>query len=116
LIDWGLAQLASRGATRALVLMGDLPRVTQDDVQALCVALATHQVVAAADRHGRSTNALGLHLPFPAATAFGDPESYARHLATVRQHGWCVSEIANPRLAYDMDHPDDIIGTSSFGT
>jgi len=115
LIDWGLAQLTSHGVTRALVLMADLPRVTPDDVGALCAALVTHEIVAAADQHGRSTNALGVRLPCPMLTAFGDPDSYARHLASARLYGWRVSEIVNPRLAHDVDRPDDVAGAAAFG-
>lgn len=108
LLDWGLDTLAARGATRALILMADLPQLTGADVHALALALQTHDCVAAPDRHGHSTNALGLRVLPPAATAFGHPESYAQHLALARARGWSTHEFRGLRVAHDVDTPEDL--------
>jgi 2-phospho-L-lactate guanylyltransferase len=109
LIDWGLRTLQERGATRVVVLMADLPQLRHDDVSELCQALARHALVATPDRRGRSTNALGVHLPFPAPTAFGHPDSYAQHLACARALAWPWCELRNTRLAHDVDLAEDLL-------
>jgi 2-phospho-L-lactate guanylyltransferase len=108
LIDWGLAALYERGVRRVIVVMADLPQLRSADLSELCHSLTQHALVVTPDRRGRSTNALGLHLPFPAPTAFGDPDSYARHLATARalSLSWC--ELHNPRVAHDVDLGEDL--------
>lgn len=108
LLDWGLAQLHARGAGRVLVLMADLPGLQPTDVRALCVLLDRFDAVAAPDGRGRSTNALGLRLPYDAATAFGDPDSFTEHLRRSRALGLSVCEHASPGLAHDVDVAADL--------
>jgi len=108
LLDWGLAQLRARGALRALVLMGDLPGLEPSDVRSLCALLDRYHVVAVPDGRGRSTNALGVRLPYQAATAFGDPDSYTEHLRRSRALGLAVCEHASPGLAHDVDLVADL--------
>lgn len=108
LLDWGLGELRGRGASRALVLMADLPGVRPADVRDLCGLLDRYDAVAARDDRGRSTNALGVHLPYAAATAFGDPDSYAEHLRRTRALGLSLCEHASPGLAHDVDLFSDL--------
>lgn len=108
LIDWGLAALAQRGVTRAIVLMGDLPLIEPHDLRALCEALDAHDMVATPDQRATSTNALGVHLPFASRTAFGLPDSYAQHVMLARAAGLALCELTNARLAHDVDHPEDL--------
>ncbi|MET0387271.1 MAG: 2-phospho-L-lactate guanylyltransferase [Polyangiales bacterium] len=110
LIDHGLRQLAVRGVTRAVVLMADLPHLTSADVRELCVALATSELVISPDRHGRSTNALGVQLPLPVATAFGAADSFDQHVALAHTRQWRLHALHNPRIAHDVDVPADLAG------
>ena len=108
LIDWGLGQLHAQAHTRAVVLMADLPTMEFTDVLALCTLLDHYDVVAAPDRRGRSTNALALHLPHPAKTAFGHPDSYTAHRAQAQALGLTLFELRSPRLAHDLDVAADL--------
>lgn len=111
LIDWGLRELAAQGVRRALVLMADLPLIEPEDVAQLSAALDGVELAASSDRRGHSTNALALHLPFAARTAFGDPRSYALHLRRARELGLRTAELPNARIAHDVDIPEDLPGT-----
>lgn len=108
LLDWGLAQVHAHGATRALVLMADLPALESSDVSELCALLDRYEVVAAPDRRERSTNALALRLPYALATAFGHPDSYDAHRVQAQQQGLSLYELRNPRLAHDVDIAADL--------
>jgi 2-phospho-L-lactate guanylyltransferase len=103
LLDAALHELPRLGATRAIVLMGDLPQIEAGDVSELAAALDDVDVAISPDRHGRSTNALAVHLPFPLATAFGDPSSYGLHVRSAREHGLRVLTLVNARLGHDVD-------------
>src|SRR5262249_20191086 len=102
-VDAALADVAARGATRAIVLMADLPRITSDDGRGVLEALGRAPVVVVPDRHRRHTNALGLEPPTRIATAFGTGDSFARHRAAP---GAIVLE--NERLGLDIDVEEDL--------
>jgi 2-phospho-L-lactate guanylyltransferase len=103
-VDAALADVAARGATRALVLMADLPRVTAADVRAVLAGLDRAPVVVVPDRHRRHTNALALAPPTRIATAFGTGASFAAHRAAA---GAIVLD--NERIAWDVDEPGDLV-------
>lgn len=93
----------------ALVIHGDLPLLTSDDVNALLGAADTAGVAIAPDRHGEGTNALAALAPFP--FAFGEG-SFQRHrdaappnAAIVRRQG----------LAFDIDTPEDFDAAVAAG-
>ncbi|HET8939480.1 MAG TPA: 2-phospho-L-lactate guanylyltransferase [Polyangiales bacterium] len=109
LMDWAIAEVAQRGATRALILMADLPALEIRDLNALCAALDEHDCVLVPDRRGLSTNALGLRLPFVGQTAFGEPDSFARHSAHMAKLALRVRVLLNGRIAHDVDIPDDLL-------
>lgn len=106
-VDAGLADLAARGATTALVLMADLPALGADDVRALAAAAAAAPVVLVRADDGAHTNALALSPPGCLATAFGRADSFAAHVAAARAAGFAVAVVDNPRVAFDVDGPDD---------
>ena len=113
LIDWAIAEVSQRGATRALVLMADLPALETRDLSALCTALDEDDCVLVPDRRGQSTNALGLRLPFVGRTAFGEPDSFARHNAHMAALALRVRVLVNGRIAHDVDIPDDLLNTAT---
>lgn len=115
LMDWALQQATQRGAARALILMADLPKLEPRDLEAVCAALDQHDCVLVPDRRGRSTNALGLRLPFAGSTAFGHAESFAQHQVEARRLGLRLSVLENERIGHDLDLPEDLLGTDEPG-
>lgn len=111
LMDWAIGEVSQRGATRALILMADLPALETRDLSELCAALDEHDGVLVPDRRGQSTNALGLRLPFAGQTAFGEPDSFARHRAHMAALELRARVLVNGRIAHDVDIPDDLLTT-----
>jgi 2-phospho-L-lactate guanylyltransferase len=106
IIDRGLAQLAARGARAALVVMADLPMFVPGDVEQMCRALVTADLVLAPDRELMGTNALAVRLPAPIATRFGNRDSFPRHLTASGELRLAV--VHSPGLAFDLDQPADL--------
>jgi 2-phospho-L-lactate guanylyltransferase len=106
-VDASLAELERHGATAALVVMGDLPTLTVDDVGRLVRGLQVADVVVAPDGRGHHTNALGLRVPAPFRTHFGDAESLARHRETATAASLTVNVVETPGLAFDVDTEAD---------
>jgi 2-phospho-L-lactate guanylyltransferase len=106
-VDLGLALLARAGASHALVLMADLPRLTPAAVARLVARLDRHDAAVAPDHALRGTSALLVPAGAP-RTAFGRPDSFARHLARLSRAGLSVAAHRDPRLAFDLDTPADL--------
>jgi 2-phospho-L-lactate guanylyltransferase len=106
-VDRALADIATRGAASALVLMADLPRIEPDDVAALLAALDDHDVALVRDHIGHHTNALALAPPTAMATCFGRPDSFVAHEQAARAAGLRVTTLERPRIAFDVDLPVD---------
>jgi 2-phospho-L-lactate guanylyltransferase len=107
----GVDFAARRGAVAALILFGDLPLLSGDDVRNLLRRDAP--VVLAPDRHGTGTNALMLRLGTGPddgrnfAFQFG-PGSYARHVDEAHRLGLDVATSLAAGTALDLDTPDDL--------
>ena len=98
------------GADRLLVVPGDLPAVTADDLAAVLAAGDTAgepSVVLAPDRHGRGTNALLLSPPEVVDPAFGG-DSRAAHAWLASAAGAAFLEVPGA-LGLDIDTPDDLL-------
>lgn len=106
IIDRGLAQLAARGARAAIVVMADLPMFVPSDVEQLCRALVSADLVLAPDRELLGTNALGVRLPSPIATRFGNRDSFPRHVTASGELR--LSVVHSSGLAFDLDQPADL--------
>ena len=109
------AAATAAGATRVVILAGDLPRLQPADV-ALLAAIPGAAMAIAPDRHQTGTNALSL--PLPAARdftfAFGTG-SFALHDAeSVRLRLDC-EVIHRPGLARDIDEPADLRDAHALG-
>jgi len=103
--DWAIG----RGATRLLVLFGDLPLLTAIDVRALAGERAP--VVLAADRHGRGTNAMAIGIDEAEVCAFRfgfGPDSLAYHRAEAERLGLAVTSFNALGTAHDLDTPADL--------
>jgi 2-phospho-L-lactate/phosphoenolpyruvate guanylyltransferase len=106
-VDRALAEVASRGANAAIVLMADLPRIEPRDVRALLAALDNHDIALARDHVGHHTNALALAPPTAMATCFGRDDSFAAHCAAARAASLRHVVVESERVAFDVDLPAD---------
>ena len=107
-LDAALAHAHARGATRAVIAMGDLPLIEPRDVAELVAALAHAAVVVAPDRMRRGVGAVGCTLPAPLPMQLGHRDSFDRTLAAARAHGARVALVHNPRIAHDLDTGADL--------
>jgi 2-phospho-L-lactate guanylyltransferase len=108
IVDAGLAWLATREATHALVVMGDLPQLRTRDVRELLAQLRGQDMVLAADGQRRGTSALGLRLALGLRTSFGHSDSMQRHLREAERLRANRRVLHNPRVALDLDTPADL--------
>lgn len=98
----------SGGATRVLIIHGDLPGISPQDVELLAAA-APGSLAIAPDRHGIGTNALSLPLPEANGFTFAfGTDSCARHCAEAQRLGLTVETIHSQGLAQDIDEPADL--------
>jgi 2-phospho-L-lactate guanylyltransferase len=91
-----------------VILHGDLPNLTTDDVAALLDALPADKGVSiATDRAGTGTNALALRPPDAIGFRFG-VESHLAHIGAADAAGVPLVEVIRPGLAFDLDTPADL--------
>jgi 2-phospho-L-lactate/phosphoenolpyruvate guanylyltransferase len=110
-IDHALAAVAARGATHALVIMADLPWLRGQDVRELLAQLRRADLVLAPDRSRRGTSALGVRLHLlnlGVRTRFGHTDSLQRHVEEANRLRATRTLVHNPRVAFDIDAPDDL--------
>ena len=96
------------GIALLVVLHGDLPNLTADDVRALVAAVPGPKGVAIApDRGGTGTNGLAMQPPDAIGFAFG-VGSRAAHASLAERAGLPFVELHRPGLAFDVDTPADL--------
>lgn len=110
-----LQAVTRRGARSAIVLMSDLPRLEVTDVREVVGLLAQFEVVVVPDRRDRGTNALALSPPDRMATCFGNEDSFERHCVAAMESGARFRVHRNPRIAFDVDVPDDVVELAAAG-
>jgi 2-phospho-L-lactate guanylyltransferase len=93
---------ASLGSVPLLVIHGDLPLLSDEDI-ALLLTEAEHGCAIAPDREGSGTNAIALLHPDAPTFAFGKG-SFARHLAAMDG----ARVVMRPGLGLDIDTPVDL--------
>jgi 2-phospho-L-lactate guanylyltransferase len=101
-----------READALAVVPADLPLVTPDAITAALHTLGTVVIAPSADRAG--TNLLLRRPPRAIQARFG-PDSYNRHLAAATAKGLPVSTVERRELAFDLDHPGDILTLLASG-
>jgi 2-phospho-L-lactate guanylyltransferase len=94
------------------VVPGDLPLLTIDALTTALHTLGTVVIAPSADRTG--TNLLLRRPPRAIQARFG-PDSYQRHLALAQTKGLPVSTVERRELAFDLDHPGDILTLLASG-
>ena len=106
-IEMATRSLAQRHAAWALVIPGDAPLTTAQDVEAVLAAAPAAGCVLVPDAKGRGTNAALRRPPQLFPLRFGD-DSFLPHLrAAVASGAGCVVRHL-PRLALDVDSPADL--------
>lgn len=100
--------IAAVGTHGVLVVMGDLPCATVEDLRQVSLAdPGGRGVVCAVSRDGTGTNAMLLQPPTVIATAFGT-DSLVRHVAAAEIAGVESTLVTAPGLMLDVDTPDDL--------
>ncbi|MBV9605121.1 MAG: 2-phospho-L-lactate guanylyltransferase [Solirubrobacterales bacterium] len=104
----GIATLAKNGVERALLVPGDCPLLSANDLNILLTHPAQERsALIVPDRHGTGTNALLLTPPDVLSPSFG-PDSCRRHLADAEAAGVPADVVELDSLALDVDTPDDL--------
>jgi 2-phospho-L-lactate guanylyltransferase len=104
----GFDMAVQSGATRVLIVHGDLPQLSPQDVELLAAA-APGSLAIAPDRHGIGTNALSLPLPEAAGFTFAfGTDSFALHKLEAERLALKVETIHSRGLAHDVDEPEDL--------
>jgi 2-phospho-L-lactate guanylyltransferase len=100
------------GKAAMLIVSSDMPLLTIEDLEAVVSAWrACADVVICPDRNRRGTNVMMVNDPEHFRYAFGDvvgPGSFQMHLAQAQGTGLSATVVDNPRLALDLDLPQDL--------
>ncbi len=107
----GQAWCLERGASTLATVAADLPRVEASDLRRLwemAAQLAPNSLVVIPDRAGSGTNGLLLNPADQDPFSFG-PDSLRRHREMAQHLGLSLSVLDLPRLAWDVDRPDDLV-------
>jgi 2-phospho-L-lactate guanylyltransferase len=99
--------LSELGATRMLMVSGDLPLLETQDLRELAAASSTDIIALAPDRTRQGTNGLCLDARACFDFSFG-PDSFARHLDCVRRLNLQCALVDRRGLAFDVDVPDHL--------
>jgi len=108
-VDYGSLELKKRGAAAVLRLPIDLPLMTAGDIETvLNCDRGTHSVVLVPSRDGTGTNAILRRPPDLIPSHFG-PGSLAKHMAEVERVKKTCTLLGLPRIALDIDEPEDLV-------
>lgn len=105
-----VSRLARTGIGELLILHGDLPMLSADDIATMAAshaALGERAVTIATDRHGTGTNCLLLSPPGGFVFRFGE-NSRLRHEQAARDSGRSCRVLELPGAALDVDTPEDL--------
>jgi 2-phospho-L-lactate guanylyltransferase len=91
----------------AVVLSGDLPSLTPEELRTFVGATPVRGVAIARAQDG-GTNAVSMRPPNVARTHFGVPSSAAVHARTAKAAGLETRIVDLPGLAFDIDTPADL--------
>ncbi len=107
-VDFGSRAVKQRGASAVLRLPIDLPLITTEDIEAIFAhSLPAPSAVLVPSRDGTGTNAI-LRSPADVFPSYFGPGSLARHLRAAAQVQAQTRVIHLPRIALDIDGPEDI--------
>jgi len=101
-ISAGRDHLKALGYARLVIAHADLPHAVD-----LRIADANVGITIVPDRHRDGTNVMSLPTTIDFTFAYG-PGSFRSHVDIARRLGIEPSVVDDPRLAWDVDHPDDL--------
>lgn len=114
-VDFGSREAEKNGASAVLRLPIDLPLVTPEDIEEIFARDASAPcTVIVPSRDGTGTNAI-LRRPGTLFASHFGPHSLAKHLAAAARARASYEVLHLPRLALDIDEPEDIIEFMSCG-
>lgn len=91
-----------------LILPADLPFIEPQDISALIhMGQTVNTVVIATDENRDGTNAMLVRPPGMIRYSYG-PNSFQRHIDDAREQGATIKVYESPRLALDIDLPEDL--------
>jgi 2-phospho-L-lactate/phosphoenolpyruvate guanylyltransferase len=103
----GIIRARALGASAVVLLPGDCPLLSAEELDAALDRLSPEAVHLVPDRHGTGTNALLMSPADAIGPAFG-PGSRDRHLEKARRRGLEAVVEELPSLALDLDTSDDL--------
>lgn len=106
--DRARRRIAGADPEATLVLLpGDLPRLTPEDVEQCLEAADPERLVLAPASADGGTGALAFRAGVDLPLAFG-PGSFGKHLAAARSLELSTEVVHAPGLSHDLDRPDDL--------
>ena len=110
------ARALAEGVRLFATIPGDVPCVTATEVDTLVTAVDESPAIAfAPSRSGLGTNGVALAPPDALALRFGEP-SFENHLSVSRARGLTPRVVDLPRLALDVDDPNDLVALLADGS
>ncbi len=107
-VDFGSREAQKRGATSVLRLPIDLPLITTADIEAILAHnLPSPSTVIVPSRDYNGTNAI-LRTPADLFPSHFGPGSLVKHLDAAKRAQAQCKVIHLPRIALDIDDPDDV--------
>lgn len=102
-----LGRLPAGGDAGVLILPADIPAIRAADVEAIVMSNLARPAVTLVAADDGGTNALGCSPAKAIALQFG-PGSFRRHLQAAREWGIAPQVLSLPRVALDIDRPEDV--------
>ena len=103
----GFLAAAKHGWSPVATIPADVPAVSAQEIRTLCQDYPEVDVLLAPDRDGIGTNGLRVASADALALHFGE-DSLRLHREEATRAGWRVQVISLPRLACDLDRPEDL--------
>ncbi len=107
-VDDALRELERRGATSAIICMGDLPNLTTQDIASVARQLDESDVVLVPDLLHRGTNVIAVRPVTALPSCLGREDSLEKHRKRARDLGLTVSVQLSSGIGFDVDKPDDL--------
>lgn len=108
-VDAASRACAKRGIEAVLTIPADVPAIRLEDIAAILSATgdADRAVVLLPSRDGKGTNAIWRRPPLVIPSRFGF-DSFRKHQAEAEARGLSWTAMSLPRLAVDIDEPEDL--------
>ena len=107
-VDYASRICMKKGAESVLVIPGDAPLITSEDIDSIVEKerdFPSVILIPARDDYG--TNAILRKPPDVIPSRFGE-DSFRKHMDEARERGIHCDTFRNSRIALDIDHPDDL--------